>query len=104
MDERDFEQRASSALHKLETALQDHADVDLSGGVLTIEFDDGVRFVVNSHAAAQQIWLSANMTAWHFAWHEATQSWRDTKSGSELFTELGRLVAEKLSHPVILRD
>src|SRR5689334_20884330 len=104
MDEREFEQRASSALHKLESALQDEVEVDLSGGVLTLEFDDGARFVVNSHAAAQQIWLSANMTAWHFGWHEATQSWRDTRSGAELYTELGRLVAEKLSHPVILRD
>ena len=60
--------------------------------------------MANSHAAAQQIWLSANMTAWHFGWHEPTQSWRDTRSGVELFTELGRLVAEKLARPVILRD
>jgi hypothetical protein len=44
------------------------------------------------------------MAAWHFAWHEATGSWRDTKSGAELFTELGKLVAEKLAQPVVLRS
>jgi CyaY protein len=107
MDEKEFDRRAGEALGKLETALQEVSedlDVDLAGPVLTVEFDDGARYVVNSQAAAQQIWLSANMAAWHFAWHEATGSWRDTKSGAELFTELGKLVAEKLAQPVVLRS
>lgn len=107
MNEREFEARAGKALRKLEAALRDAAgelDADLAGDILTLEFEDGVRFVINSHAAAKQIWLSANLAAMHFGWHEATQSWRDTKSGAELFTELGRLVSEKLAQPVKLRD
>ena len=60
--------------------------------------------VFNSHGASQQIWLSANMAAWHFAWHEPTSSWRDTKTGAELFTELGLLVGQKLSQPLKLRS
>ncbi len=100
----DFEKRSAAALQKLFDALQDHVEVDLEGGVLTIEFDDGSKFLLNQHGVSQQIWLSANMAASHFAWHEPTQSWRDTKSGAELFTELGRLVSEKLSEPVKLRD
>jgi CyaY protein len=107
MDEKEFEARALGSLKKLETALQDVSDdleVDLADGILTLEFEDGSKFVANSHGAAQQIWLSANLAAWHFAWHEATQSWRDTKSGAELFTEMGKLVAEKLSQPVVLRS
>lgn len=98
----DFEKRSLSALQKLFDALQDHAEVDLEGGVLTIEFDDGSKFLLNQHGVSQQIWLSANMSASHFGWHEATQSWRDTKTGAELFTELGKLVAEKLATPVKL--
>ena len=107
MDEKEFDRRAAESLGKLESALQDASDeldVDLAGSVLTLEFPDGSRYVVNSQAAAQQIWLSANMAAWHFAWHEPTQSWRDTKTGAELFTELGKLVAEKLAQPVVLRS
>ena len=99
----DFDVRASSALRKLESGLQDHVDVDLADGILTLEFDDGEKYIVNSHSAARQIWLSANMSASHFGWHEPTQSWRDTKTGAELFTELGRLVSEKLAVPVKLR-
>lgn len=102
----DFDSLSLSALQKIEAALrsEDELEVDLADNVLTIEFEDGSKYVVNSHGASQQIWLSANMSAWHFAWHEPTGSWRDTKSGAELFTELGKLVAEKLARPVLLRD
>ena len=107
MDEKEFERRAGEALRKLEAALRDAADeleVDLAGDILTLEFEDGVKFVANSHSAAQQIWLSANLAAWHFAWHEPTQSWRDTRTGAELFTEVGKLVGDKLAQPVKLRS
>ena len=106
MDEKEFARSAAAALRKLDDALRDldGLDVDLAGDILTMEFEDGSKFVANSHAAAQQIWLSANMQAWHFGWHENTQSWRDTRSGAELFTELGRLVSEKLAEPVKLRS
>ena len=100
----DFDKRSMAALQKLFDQLQDEVEVDLEGGVLTIEFDDDSKFLVNQHGTSQQIWLSANMSASHFAWHEPTQSWRDTRTGAELFTELGRLVSEKLAEPVKLRD
>ena len=106
MDEKEFEGRASEALRKLEAALRDvdGVEADLAGDILTLEFEDGAKFVVNSHSAARQIWLAANLMAMHFGWHENTRSWRDTRSGAELFTELGRMVSEKLAQPVKLLD
>jgi CyaY protein len=106
MDEREFGRRAGEALRKLDDALRDVDGVesDLAGDILTLEFEDGAKFVINSHTAAQQIWMSANLQAWHFGWHEATQSWRDTRSGAELFTELGKMTSEKLAQPVKLRS
>jgi len=106
MDETEFEKRAGEALGKLESALRDvdGVDADLAGDILTLEFEDGAKFVINSHSAARQIWAAANLSAMHFAWHEPTQSWRDTKTGAELFTELGKLVSDKLAQPVKLRD
>ena len=64
MTEQEFEARAGEALRKLESALRDAADeleVDLADGILTLEFEDGSKFLLNSHGASQQIWLSANM-------------------------------------------
>jgi len=97
MDEEEFDERASLALGKLELALRDEAEleVDLAGGILTIEFEDGAKYIINSHAAARQIWLSANFGASHFGW--TGTDWRDTKSAVELFAEVGRLVTEKLA-------
>src|SRR3954465_8098166 len=106
MDEKEFGRRAGGAPHKVDGALRDvdGLEADLAGDILTLEFEDGAKYVINSHSAAQQIWMSANMRAWHFGWHESTQSWRDTRSGAELFTELGKLVSEKLAEPVKLRS
>jgi CyaY protein len=84
MDEKEFDKRSREALGKLEAALRDASDaldVDLADGILTLEFEDGAKYVVNSHGAAQQIWLSANMSASHFGWHEATTRPAPTRSG-----------------------
>ena len=60
MDETEFEKRAGEALGKLESALRDvdGVDADLAGDILTLEFEDGAKFVINSHSAARQIWIS----------------------------------------------
>lgn len=99
MDEKEFDTRAGEALKRIERALQDEdLDADLASGVLTVEFADGSVFVINSHGAAKQIWMSANMQAWHFSWDGA--AWRDTKSPTELFGLVGKLVSEKLAREV----
>ena len=106
MDEKEFGLRAADTLRKLDDALRDvdGVDADLAGDILTLEFEDESKFVVNSHSAAQQIWLSANLRAWHFGWDAASQTWRDSRSGAELFAELGKLVSGKLAEPVELRS
>jgi len=72
MDETEFGKRAADALRKLDDALRDVDGVEFrpGRGHPHLEFEDGSRYVANSHAAAQQIWLSANLMAWHFGWHD----------------------------------
>jgi CyaY protein len=103
MNEAEFDKLAATALDRLERALRDAADeldVDLANGILTLEFADGERFVINSHAAARQIWAAANLAAMHFSWDGSR--WVDSKTGAELFAEVGRIVSEKLAVPVKL--
>ena len=106
MDEKEFGRRAAETLRKLDDALRDvdGGESDLAADILTLEFEDGAKFVVNSHSAAQQIWMSANMQAWHFGWDDAAKGWRDSRSRVELFSELGKLVSEKLAQAVTLRS
>src|SRR3954469_1266442 len=106
MDEKEFGRRAAEALGKLDDALRDldGVEADLAADILSLEFEDGAKFIINSHSAAQQIWMSANMQAWHFGWDAAAEKWRDSRSGAELFAELGKLVSGKLAQPVQLRS
>ncbi len=85
-----------------EAEYEQRAAAELASGVLTVEFFDGTRYVVNSQRAARQIWLAAERSAWHFDWDEARRAWVATKSGEELWETLGRLLREKLGRPVDL--
>lgn len=105
IDERTFDATADRALHALELALndQDGVEADLESGILTIEFPDGVRFVVNSHRAARQIWMAAGARAWHFDPDLAAERWTAAKTGEELWSCLESQMSAKLGRAVRLR-
>lgn len=105
MDEQLFDRLAADVLRNLDSALMtvDGVDVDLGGDVLSIEFADGATYVVNSHRAARQIWLAADLSAAHYSLDESTGEWRDSKTGTELHADLGALLSRKLGKPVELR-
>jgi iron-sulfur cluster assembly protein CyaY len=104
MDEKQFERVAFDELSRIERALGgvDGVDADLADGILTVEFDEGPKVVVNSHTAARQIWMAANLAAGHFSYDEKTGRWFDTKSGEELWDRLRTILTERLGHPVNL--
>ena len=94
MDSSAFETAADALLvelqAKIETAL-DAADpeVELRGGILTVEFDDGRQFVVNKHGPTKQIWVSSPLTgAAHYAWDADAKVWRSTRSDATLEVSL----------------
>jgi CyaY protein len=104
MDERQFEARASEALHAIERALDQSgvdADVELKeGGVLELEFGNGSKIIVNRHGAAREIWVAARAGGFHFRWDGS--AWRDTRDGAELFAALSKLVSAQSGTGVIL--
>jgi CyaY protein len=102
ISEKDYGGRAYPELAALVDALDGFPDelfAELAGDVLTVEFNDHSRYVINSHLAARQIWLAAERSAWHFDPGEDGR-WVDRKSGAELWTKVGELLALKLGHPV----
>jgi frataxin len=91
MDENAFEGLASATLARLaeriEDAIGDDADVDLRGGILTVELADGSQFVVNKHGPNRQIWLSSPVSgASHYGW--SGTDWLSTRGGQRLETVL----------------
>lgn len=105
LDENAFDHLADRTLHALELALGelDGLEADLESGILTLEFDDGAKFVVNSHRAARQIWMAAGASAWHFDVEPSTETWTAAKTGEELWSCLGERIERKLGRPVTLR-
>src|SRR5262245_15099322 len=105
VSEEEFERLADDELHVLVEAIiaaSDEMDPDLESGVLTINFEDDSRFVVNSHRAARQIWMAADRSAWHFDYSSNTQKWVATQSGAELWTALSELISKKLGRSIVL--
>ena len=104
MDDKQFERLAYDELGRIEEALGaiDGVDVDLAGGILTLELDEGPKVIVNSHSAARQIWVAANLAAGHFSPDEKTGRWFDSKTGEDLWDRLRVILTERLGYPVKL--
>jgi CyaY protein len=102
LSEKTFDQLADQTLSKLVDALGelDDLEADLSQGVLTVKFEDGKRYVINSHRAARQIWMAAESSAWHFDWDGS--KWVSTKSKDELLALIAQTVGKKLGRKINL--
>lgn len=74
----------------------DELDYRESDGVLTLEFADGTRFVLNRQSGNGQMWYAAGARAWHYDWSAERAAWLDDRDGHPLDTNLRRTVAEKL--------
>ena len=79
----------------------DEVDYGTSDGVVTLEFPDGVRFVLNRQAAASQMWFAAGARAWHYNWDEAGRAWVDDRDGHRLLDRVAEVVSEKLGRRVM---
>ncbi len=104
MTETQFLRTIEEVLDEVEAALERAAvaaDCALSGHVLTIEFDDGARIVINAQAPTRQLWLAARTGAMHFAFDGA--AWKDLRSGEEFFTALSRVTSALSGQTVALR-
>lgn len=108
MDSSAFETAADALLAvllaKIEAALDGtDADVELRGGILTVEFEDGRQFVVNKHSPTRQIWTASPIGgAAHYAWDADARVWRSTRSDAVLESALAADLAVAAGQPVPL--
>jgi CyaY protein len=106
MERQEYDSLADACLERIVQALEpfdpDEVDYATSDGVVTIEFPDRARFVLNRQAATSQMWFAAGARAWHFDWDPARRAWFDDKEGRELFGRIAEVVSEKLGRQVNL--
>jgi CyaY protein len=103
MTESEFLAQAELTLTAIERAIEAvdiDAEIDRSGGVLTLELENSSKIVVNTQAPMQQIWIAARSGGFHFGWSDG--AWRDTRDGRELFAVLSAVVSTQGGVPVVL--
>jgi CyaY protein len=94
LEESEFHERVDAVLEALELGL-DHVDADIdadiNGGILTLEFADRSKIIVNRQTPNREIWVAAKSGGFHFRFDGAT--WRDTRSNESLESLLSRVIS-----------
>jgi CyaY protein len=88
MTDTEFHQLVDAMFSKIESAIEyaideQDADVDInaSGNVLQLEFEDGSQIVINKQEPLQEIWIATRFGGYHFAFKD--QRWFDDRNQQE---------------------
>lgn len=98
MTESEFNELIDTLFSDLECRLDDidsDMDYEASGGVLTLEFENGSTMVFSRQPPTRQLWLATRSGGFHFEYVPEIQDWRNTRDGS-LFSSF--VVAQMKEH------
>jgi CyaY protein len=95
-DESAFQAQVDAVFAGIEEALDGgDADIDaeISGGILTLEFANHSKVIINRQTFNREIWVAAKSGGFHFRFDGA--AWRDTRSEESLASLLSRIISEQ---------
>ena len=101
MSDSEYLTRAEAVLTAVERAIDDtDADIEFerSGNVLTLEFENKTKIIVNLQPPMREIWIAAKAGGFHFRYTDG--AWRDTRSGSEFFAALSDYATQQAGEAV----
>ena len=87
MNDTEFHQLVDIQLQNIEEAIDDSgADIDyeVTGNVMTLEFDNRSQIIINRQEPMHEIWLASKSGGFHFKWQD--KLWICSKTGMELMT------------------
>jgi CyaY protein len=96
MNESEFDKKATDTLLRIEQGVEESgADIDFeaAGGILTLEFANGTKIIINKQGAARQIWVAAKSGGYHYGF--ADGQWINDQGGGELMSELSQFIREQ---------
>ena len=104
LSDAEFQSRAEAAIAELEQAfsrLADDRDIDVQveGGVLSIDFEEGEpgRFIVSPNSSARQVWVSARVSSFKFGWSDEAATFVLAGTNETLKDVMTRLAREQLA-------
>ncbi len=105
MNDAEFHRAVTDTLLRIEQAVEGcGADIEFenAGDILTLEFANGTRIIINKQGAAKQIWVAAKSGGFHYRHDDGTGNWINDQTGAELFVELSRLVSQQAGQALTL--
>ena len=96
--ESEFHQRVDNVLRDIESALEaieSDIDTETNSGILTLEFANGSKVLINRQTPTRELWVAAKSGGFHFRFDGA--AWRDTRTNESLETLLSRVISEQSS-------
>jgi CyaY protein len=103
MNESEFDKKATDTLLTIEQGIEESgADIDFeaAGGILTLEFTNGTKIIINKQGAARQIWVAAKSGGYHYGFVDGR--WINDQGGGELMSELSQFIREQSDEEVNL--
>ena len=105
MNEAEFHKNAHATLQAIEQAVEaSGADIEFEivSDILTLEFANGSKIIVNKQTPARQLWVAAKSGGFHYDYDDASRTWRNHQTGAELFHDLSRLASEQAAATIKL--
>ena len=105
MTESEFNQRVDALFLQFEEAI-DGCGVDIDyenvSGILTLEFNDDTKVILNRQTAVRQVWLAARSGGFHFYFDAETGNWLCDSNGVELEQMLSDVCSAQSGERVVL--
>ncbi|NOZ10531.1 MAG: iron donor protein CyaY [Gammaproteobacteria bacterium] len=110
MNDSEFHENVDETMAQIEAAIEaavdsGGADIDyeIVSEILTLEFENGNKIIINKQTAAHQIWVADKSGGFHFDYDEDRGQWLNDRSGAELFSELSRLASVQAGQAIDLK-
>lgn len=101
MNDSEFQQVADHLYQKIEDKIeQSRADVDYdqNGGLLTLEFENRTKLIINRQQPLHQIWLATLENGHHYDYVDG--KWIDDRSGDEFLSFLSSAIFKQSNETV----
>jgi len=99
-------QAFSRTLEQLEELL-DVCDADIDydtiSDIITIEFEDSSKIIINYQSANGQLWLAARSGGFHYDYDVDKNVWKNDRNETDFFDELSRLATEQAGEEISLK-
>ena len=101
MNDSEYLVLAEMLYHKIEDAIEaSEADIDYdqNGSLLTLEFDDCSKLIINRQQPLHQVWLATQENGHHYDYIDG--KWIDNRSGNEFLNFLSKAIYKQSQQTV----